>query len=186
MKDIVMLVAHPDDEVIFGWPVLARAKAIICCSSDEFNPERVWCKDRIKAFKDICGLLDIRGVCYSYNSEFYKMDARAGELLKFQDEIGRYLYEGPIFTHNRWGEYGHMDHILVHQVALASKQRILTTDMCIDAGWLNCRPAPAGEKLEDCEIDMDLYLRCKAIYDKYGCWTWSKDPISKAGLYAGD
>jgi len=49
--------AHPDDEIIFGWPVLKEAQKIIICSSDLNNPERAWCKDRKKALKDVCELL---------------------------------------------------------------------------------------------------------------------------------
>jgi len=183
MRDITMLVAHCDDEVIFGWPVLPRAKKIICCSSDANNPARAWCKDRKKALIEICDMFGIEMVCFNHNSEFYKMDARAGELIKFQNEITPHLREGLVFTHNVWGEYGHMDHILVNQIALASGMPLLTTDICIDAGWLKCAPAPQGNKIQDCDIDLDLYNRCKAVYDKYGCWTWSKAPVMKASLY---
>lgn len=182
-KNITMLISHPDDEVIFGWPVLQRARKIVCCSSDLNNLERQWCKDRKLALKEVCGMLGIELVCFDYSSEFYKIDARAGELIRLQEAISPLLSDSPVFTHNAWGEYGHMDHILVHQIARASGRKLLTTDICIDAGWLHCAQSPQGAYLGDSSIDLDLYNRCKTIYLKYGCWTWSKDPIMKVGLY---
>ncbi len=184
-KNITMLIAHPDDEVIFGWPVLQRAKRIVCCSSDLNNLERQWCKDRKLALKEICDMLGIELVCFDYNSEFYRINARAGELLQLQAQVSIQCAGSILFSHNSWGEYGHLDHILVNQIALASGNTLLTTDICMDAGWLHCTPVPQGNKVEGCEIDLDLYNRCKAIYDKYGCWTWSKEPITRCGLYAG-
>jgi hypothetical protein len=184
MKDVTMLIAHPDDEVIFGWPVLQRAKKIVCCSSDENNLERQWCKDRKLALKEICGMLGIELVCFDYNSEFYRLPTRDGSLLELQKQVVGALPDETIFTHNAWGEYGHLDHILVHQIARSSHRILFTTDMSINAGWMNIdSPINFGNKVQDCDIDLDLYNRCKAIYDKYGCWTWSKDPIMKASLY---
>lgn len=186
MRDITLLVAHPDDEVIFGWPVLQRAKRIICCSSDLNNPDRQWCKDRKKALYEIGSLLGISVDCLDYNSEFYKVDARKGELWKLsQDVLSLLQSAGSVFTHNPWGEYGHMDHILIHQVARASGKKLFYSDICVEAGWQPCIPWPSLIKeVEFCTNDISFYERCKAIYERIGCWTWSKAPIINARIYA--
>jgi len=189
-KNMVMLVAHPDDEVIFGWPVLKEAKRIICCSSDLHNPERAWCKDRLAALKEVGSLVDAEVFCLDYNSEFYRLSTRDGKLNEFVEEVLDLLrclipkYEDDIiFTHNSWGEYGNIDHILVNQIARLTDRKIITTDIAIDAGWFKVENLFLKEEISKHTIDLNFYEKCKKIYDKYGCWTWSKDPITQAKLY---
>jgi len=182
MKHLTIIVAHPDDEVIFGAAILKEAKKIVCVASDENNPARAWCKDRKKALTKIGELLGIETACLGYNSEFYRQaDPRTGGLIAIEKDLLPYIF-GNIFTHNAWGEYGHMDHILVNQIVRAHSDHILTTDICLQAGWFNVRKLPQGSLFKRVTIDPDLYVRCKAIYDKYGCWTWSKSPIVDVGV----
>lgn len=195
MKDITILAAHCDDEIIFGWPVLQKAKAVICCSSDRHNPDRVWCKDRAKALREVCDLVGAKMVCLDHNSEFYRVNARVGELTALHVQVDQELaglshlidgikhIDSLLYTHNAWGEYGHLDHILVHQIAIASGLPVITSDMCAQAGWLNVIARPPEKKICDCDNDLAFYAACKAIYMKYGCWTWSQAPITRCGLY---
>jgi hypothetical protein len=189
-KNIVMLVAHPDDEVIFGWPVLKEAKKIICCSNDIDNPDRLWCKDRIKALKEIGNLVGAEIYCLDYNSEFYRLPTRTGDLGRFVSDILALTnllvnkYEDyKLFTHNSWGEYGNLDHILVNQIAQSSGKDFITTGVAIDAAWFKVNNLYRVKESSEHNIDLEFYNRCKSIYDKYGCWTWSKDPIEKIKLY---
>jgi LmbE family N-acetylglucosaminyl deacetylase len=186
MKDLTILIAHPDDEVIFGWPVLKHAKTIVCCSSDLNNPTRQWCRDRKKALQEVGAMTGAEVKCLDYDSEFYRADARRGDLARLaQDVLGLLPASGPIFTHNPWGEYGHMDHILVHQIARAAERPIMFSDMQLEAGWLpRALWMPRGPAAMMCEIDPEFYRRCKEIYDRYGCWTWSNPPIMSARVYA--
>lgn len=185
MRDLTILIAHPDDEVIFGWPVLKEASVIVCCSSDLNNPKREWCKDRKKALQEIGKITGAEVICLDYDSEFYRVDARDGSLKKLADQVLALLPKNKkIFTHNPWGEYGHMDHILVHQIARAGGKRLIYSDMCIGAAWLPCTPWPSSKSPERfCVNDISFYEKCKAVYDRYGCWTWSKNPIMTARLY---
>jgi hypothetical protein len=186
MPDITLLIAHPDDEVIFMWPFLQLAVRIVCCSSDANNPERAWCKYRKNALYEIASLIGAEVVCLDYDSEFYRVDARNGDLWKMSREVLSLLQSADcVFTHNPWGEYGHLDHILVHQIARASGKKLIYSDMCVEAGWLPCTPWPSSRVPERfCVNDFSFYEKCKAIYERYGCWTWSKEPISTARIYA--
>jgi hypothetical protein len=186
MRDITILIAHPDDEVIFGWPVLKEAKRIICCSSDLNNATRQWCKDRKKALQEIGAMTGAEIKCLDYDSEFYRVDARHGDLTQLAVNVLSLLQSAEfVYTHNPWGEYGHLDHILVHQIARASGKKLFYSDMCLDANWLPCTPWPLLQQPEKfCVNDISFYESCKRVYGKYGCWTWSKDPIINARLYA--
>jgi hypothetical protein len=180
-RHITMLIAHPDDEVIFGFPVLQNAKKIICCSSDLNNPERQWCRNRKLALEEIGQKVGAEVICLDYNSEFYRLPTRNGSLMRLANDILSLLEpEEVLFTHNPWGEYGHLDHVLVHQVASLSGKRLLFSDISLEAGWI-----PSGKRLSLAKVvglfhnDLLFYNECKAIYDHFGCWTWSKPPIKE-------
>jgi hypothetical protein len=186
MNNNVLLIAHPDDEIIFLWWALKDAKRIVCCSSDLNNPARAWCKDRKKAFYEVASLLGVQAHCLDYDSEFYRVDARKGDLWKLSREVLELLKPAAcVYTHNPWGEYGHLDHILVHQIARASGKKLIYSDMCVEAGWLPCTPwSSLPLPVRFCTNDISFYERYKAIYEKYGCWTWSQPPIMSARIYA--
>ena len=179
-----IIMAHPDDEVIFGAAVLKDADRIVCVASDENNTARAWCKDRKKALQEIGKMLGIETICFDYNSEFYRqIEPRSGGLIELEKKLLPYLSD-TVFTHNAWGEYGHIDHILVNQIVNAHCRYVMTTDACLFAEWFNVKKLHQGSRKET--IDMDLYNRCKAIYDKYGCWTWSKEPIKEVRIHVAD
>jgi len=189
-NNITYLVAHPDDEVIFGFPVLAKAKRIICCSNDSNNPLRAWCKNRIFALQEVGKLIGAEIVCFDYDSEFYRMNTRNGDLGKMVEQVVKCVidllpsYEDSVlFTHNSWGEYGHIDHILTNHIAKLTHRRILTTDIAIDAGWFKVENNYKGEPIMKVQNDLELYNKCKAIYEKWNAWTWSKQPIPYCNLY---
>lgn len=185
-KDLTILIAHPDDEVIFFWPLLKQAKKIICCSTDQNNPERQFCARRIEALMRVCGIIGAELKYLSYNSEFYRLPTRNGDLSRFVDEVYTLIInEKLILTHNSWGEYGHLDHILVGEIARMSRATVITTDIGIDANWFKVRPGQQrrGPIAEACLNDLEFYNKLKEEYDQIGCWTWSKDPVIQANLY---
>src|SRR5277367_2819350 len=105
MKDVTLLIAHPDDEALFCWPVLDRVKRIVCASSDRFNAERQWCRERGDCLRDVGKLLGAEIVCLDHSSEFYRLPTRTGELkLLAQTLMDQLRGEEIIFTHNAWGE----------------------------------------------------------------------------------
>ncbi len=184
-KNITLLVSHPDDEIIFGWPVLKRAKRIVCIASDRFNAARAWCRERSQCLKDVGRLVGAEAVCLDYDSEFYHLPHRPAQRLK---EMAREVHlalgtADLIYTHNPWGEYGHMDHILTHYLAHVTGARILCSDMAHEVDWLPVKRWSFGPRIEDCTLNRWLYDECKRIYDARGCWTWSEPPIEQCGLY---
>lgn len=182
--NITMLIAHPDDEVIFGFGILPYTKKIICCSNDISNLSHPRWKNRHLAIKEIGKLLNIEIICLDYNSNFYLQQPK--ELTKFINNIKSFIHEEQtLFTHNFWGEYGHPDHILIHNIAKENKKELLVSDIWIKTRHIKFIPFDKPTLTDYLEVtnDLSLYKKCKSIYNKYHCWTWNHSPIKKANLY---
>lgn len=192
MKDITLLIAHPDDEALFAWPVLGRVKRIVCASNDSENPERTWCKERGMCLEEVGELLGADVIQLPYNSEFYRLPTRDGQLKRLAETLLRHLSDAEIvFTHNSWGEYGNIDHILMHQIARVwqaeTRRELLVSDIATEINWLPVRSWDQREAAYNPsrhEIDRPLFDRIKGIYDKRGCWTWAWEPVERAKVYS--
>ena len=135
-ENFTIVLAHPDDEVLFTSSILKKAKKIIICfgeSADEQNISRArnilysiyplrniiflkikesprWAKMSYLPFLNPSeteyGIN--KGSCseYKYKENFYKIYATLESKLK---------NEKIVITHNPWGEYGHPEHIQVHR-----------------------------------------------------------------------
>lgn len=197
-----MILAHPDDEVLFGWPIFqdpSVSKELLMIVSDENNQERKWASERKKVLLDICRTYDVPVTCWNYDSSFYsKLNARNGELKAFYEKVGRELeirkYDY-VFTHNYHGEYGHLDHRLIFDTVFKySKKPLLITDIIQRNVWdpfTNITEREKRlfyrEKIQDCRLDEKMYSFCKEYYENnpYGqnCWTWKEPVVKSCGLY---
>ena len=197
-KKIVMVVAHPDDEVIFGWPILQIPDVkihVICCSSDRNNPARAEFFRRREALKHLMDDLGHTFQCFNYDSEFYRMPTRGEELSNVLSLLMNTITKTEcdfVYSHNPLGEYGHIDHILIHQLVASCCSKMLTTDIFLRSNWV-----PYGSfsevfkrcyfrdenKVGTYQNDLQQYERCKQTYLSYQAWTWSKPPVQKASLY---
>jgi len=202
---VLMLLAHPDDEIIFGYPILQDPnieKEILCVADDRNNTVRQeWCGRR-DALKEVGAMLDIEVSTMGYNSCFAS-ELRHRALANGMDDSGPVFHARLaqevanrecdfIFTHNPDGEYGHIDHLFMFHAALHLPKPLLITDMFIDANWMpkdavgqrhqigTLLQGSSGEALQ--HVDKELYGRCEAIYRKHKCWTWSKPPIETCHL----
>lgn len=118
-KRIAVVVAHPDDEVLWFGGLLdwARDNAeyqylcgvdepvdVICCSIPETEPERA-----IK-FQEACRYLECRYKLLPF------IEVRGGHLVGLE-HLSLVGYD-VVFTHNAAGEYGHVHHIDVHEAVM--------------------------------------------------------------------
>jgi LmbE family N-acetylglucosaminyl deacetylase len=124
-KEILIIVAHPDDETIWMGGTLLRSnmkKTIIClCRKND--------KDRAPKFRKACKILNAEGHISNlddFEKGYYKK-------LSTQDIINRILeitknkkYDY-LFTHNKNGEYGHIRHKEIHNavVEMLNKKLLL-------------------------------------------------------------
>jgi len=202
-----MVLAHPDDEVIFGWPILQDAryeKYLLVCSTDELNTSRKHGSSRFFAVSDLCRHLGIKIFLYNYDSEFYRLETRRGSLKRFITCIGNRIQDivksggiDFVFTHNPYGEYGNLDHKLVQHICMAySSAPLLYTDIVQEVNWSPIHDIQSGYKrayysknnklAEDkvsCVLDTVFYDGCKKFYTDRKAWTWSYPPIKYCKLF---
>lgn len=185
-----IIIAHPDDEIIFGFPVIKKVKRIICCVSDgnrDLPKCRSWHRSwmyREAALLEVGTLLGVEIINLNYNSMFHTMSKE--EINKLSGTIKILIQDEEIvYTHNAWGEYGHPDHILVHDIIKKSGKKILTSDIMLDSTFTGFEKysIPEPKKYNTIINDIDLYLKCMNIYRKYKCWTWGNDIIKTTKIY---
>lgn len=195
-KNLLMVMAHPDDEVIFGWPILQNQKikkSILICSSDLNNPDRQWCSHRKFAFAKLCDSLEIPYDCLDYNSEFYRLETRNGSLSRMIDgvleRINKFEFD-IIYTHNAWGEYGHLDHQLIHNIVASVGVPTVVSDIYVQSNWVPYKHIPAiferlycRNLIEQCVNNLVFYNNCHSFYSDVGAWTWCYEPVESCCLY---
>ena len=105
----IMIVAHPDDEAIFGGYNLLTEKnwLVIYCTNDT---------KRIDMIKDISKKWEFNAIVLSNADspiQQYKFDK---EVFSFLHNIITQKKWNMLVTHNRVGEYNHIQHILIHKM----------------------------------------------------------------------
>jgi len=207
--------AHPDDEVIFGWPIFFDEnieKTLLICSTDRKNPERQWCAHRVNVLANICQEENVPLYAIDNNSSFYKTptrrptgvpqtiegDAKA-PFRSMSENIVKVVHELEkshdfIFTHNPYGEYGHIDHILLFDLMVKhANLPICFTDIIQLSNWAGnetkkCKNSNAwkvyyNNKISEHKMNMEKYKKYEEVYKKYNCWTWDRETISECNLY---
>ena len=146
----VLIVAHPDDEVIWFAPekfdkIIIVFEVFGDGRSSDGRREAL----REHPLRDRITRLGLQ------ESNFWRDSAKAESHSKNYESLCGYLktvlMPGPddeVTTHGPMGEYQHADHLLVHKACMAS---------------LNC---PVNGK------DPVLYRAIRRVYEKHGCWTW--------------
>ena len=144
-RDVLIVVAHPDDEVLWLAPLLPRATHVLAAYSvASLDPALTQGRERVRenfpfntfqflglkqaevyAQSDFLSRVPVEhGVnlmrsCPQDRAEHYRSNYQA--LIAAVDS-----YLGPhtdIYTHNPWGEYGHEEHIQVNHAMIALAQR---------------------------------------------------------------
>jgi LmbE family N-acetylglucosaminyl deacetylase len=205
-KKILGIFCHPDDEVLFGWPIFQSEEykkyLIILCDDSTRNRQ-----NRLPALKGVCKSENINLVeCLSEDNNFYALPTRRAVnlLTNSVDRINRTISKfvdvikpDYIFTHNPVGEYGHGSHRLCFELVSQHPlvKNILFTDICQKSNHRSSDRIPlsvinayyrerfAISSYFENKLDINFYNRCKAIYDKYNAWTWNHEPVTNCNLY---
>ena len=198
---VLFNIAHADDEILWMYPYFQDPnieKHVLLCSTDFTNPNRQWCKNRKLVLQRICDEMGAKLTCLDYYSSFYNTPSRPGYLKNTVDDICNTLKNlendfNPdyVFTHNPYGEYGHLDHKLLFNTTIqVCNSPIVITDIKINSNW------PVYENNSDSinrifykkpigkyQLDEKKFLYWKSLYEQAGVWTWKRDISYECSLY---
>ena len=202
---VLCVFAHPDDEVLFGFPVLQEKSLdrhlIILTSGHERHGDKP-----IKALKEICSneginFYEVAGL----SNQFYRLPYRYDDFVlsnaakMVNDIVDKAIAEirpDFIMTHNPMGEYGHGDHKLCFELIATNPnvKNLIITDTALKDIHISYDKVPKVYQQNyyrkenyymTSQIDMDFFNRCLEVYKKHGVWTGRQDTpyITKANLY---
>lgn len=203
MKKILVVAAHPDDEVIFLWPATflsAEAKVtVVCCSDDRDNSARPVSERRAEAFKEVADALKFTPILTGGNSEFSRLPHRPENLLsqwwsRARSFIANAADEADVvYTHNPHGEYGHTDHRLLHQLVLGAVNKpVMFTDIRQQINWpveVDASGAYARTYFRSAFRSVmtasgdEMLQNAEAIYRRHNAWTWSEPVVRECYVY---
>jgi LmbE family N-acetylglucosaminyl deacetylase len=200
---VLMVFAHPDDEIIFGWPIFQDPtieKELIICTSDYNNPARQQYAHRKFLLDEVCKKYNVPLTCFDYPSEFYKLETRGTTLEDCQNTIVDCVNSKKdnydfVFTHNPMGEYGMIDHKMVWELMYSRVDKpLLITDLLqYETHWPSFHEIPKRiwndfyqNKIGDYDLDVGIYTDCYNIYNNGNAWTYWRTPETeekKCSLY---
>jgi len=197
---MAVVVAHPDDEILWLSSVVASADRIVFCFGDPFEkPKMSAARRQAVAALPLTRLVDLKmpesGAGFSVNWA----DPRptfAGIEITAAAACARYEANYPklvealrsalagcrdVYTHNPWGEYGHAEHIQVYR-AVAALQAELGYTIWF-SNYVSARSWPLARQYggQPCwaqrrmvRPDLATARRLMRVYRRHGAWTWTR------------
>lgn len=116
--DKVMIVAHPDDEMLWGGMHLIQDDYLVVCLTNANT--RAYGKTRMKEFKKVMEQTGDVGLMlnypdYSKTGGIDDWTSCAGNIQKDLNTLLKYKDWKEVVTHNKQGEYGHKHHKKTHR-----------------------------------------------------------------------
>ncbi|WP_233209283.1 PIG-L family deacetylase [Mycobacterium sp. ENV421] len=195
-----MVVAHPDDEILWFSSILEQCKRVVVCFGPSATSKESWDHGRARLIETYplakVKFLNVRQ-SGGFDDADWKhpeesdsglrlrgpagtaYDCNAEELLRL---LTSELAQGSVvFTHNPWGEYGHVEHVQVFRV-LARLQKQIGLELFVDSYVSNrsanlmtkCLYLVDGSPITR-ETDKTLARKLKALYVDNSCWTYDDD-----------
>ncbi len=125
-KKVLVIVAHPDDEILWMGGNLLRNKKN--WNTTIISLTRRSDHDRYPKFKRVIKTLGVKGFIYDLDDENHQFHLKPQEIIKtITPHIKNKKYD-MLFTHNKNGEYNHPRHIDVHNaITFALKNNLIKT-----------------------------------------------------------
>jgi LmbE family N-acetylglucosaminyl deacetylase len=200
IENVVIVVAHPDDEILWFSSILEQCKRVLVCYGPSATSRESWDAGRAKLM-DSYPLTKVRFLKLRQAGGFdaanwnnpkeadsgLQIRGRTGAAYERNaEELLRILkaeleHEPLVFTHNPWGEYGHEEHVQVFRVLTRLKDT-LGFDLFVNSYVSNRSVKLMSRRMhllaDDSltrETDRALARRLKDIYSENNCWTWAPD-----------
>ena len=195
-----VVVAHPDDEVLWLSGLVAPADRVVFCFGDPFErPKIAAARQRAIAALPLPSLVDLKlpetGARFSADWARPRLTPAGIEIM---DAAARARYEASypmmvealrpvlagystVYTHNPWGEYGHTEHIQVHRAVAALQAELGYTiwfsNYVSARSWALAREIgrqPCWTERRSIAPDLATARRFTRVYRRHGAWTWSR------------
>lgn len=194
-KKKILIVAHPDDELIFFSSILQTVDKIVVCFGKSFEDNNITNGRKIlqKSYplKNVEWLnLDESDTYLSsnWNKPFPTVEGLKVNRNKFRYQNLYYelcdIFKSKlepydiIYTHNPWGEYGHEEHISVFNSVQKSingnNKKLFVSCYASDRSeklYLQKKHFLNGEIQKE-TVPKKLCLEIKNLYVRCNCWTW--------------
>lgn len=194
-KNCVVVMAHPDDEILWASSLLNGARKIVLCYGD--SPASVAVSEGRRALLADFPLPSVVSLGITEPNAFQTADWQRAEENEHGILCGRntkayaqsfeavmaalegHLQEGDIVvTHNPWGEYGHEEHVQVFRAVSRLKRqkgfRLFVTGYVSDRvlHFMERNMPRLGPTSALLPTDKDLGARLKRLYQAHRSWTW--------------
>jgi hypothetical protein len=201
LRDAALVVAHPDDELLWFASILERvSRVVVCFPETPWDPDTTAGRERVRNRYPVpleyLPLAELRS--FSKADWSAPVESAAGlELPRADPTLAKAYLERAaaletalrerlagartLFTHNPWGEYGHEDHVQVHRVTGRLAEETGAA-VWVD-GCASTRSLPLLERYLSgfgapyCRepVDRERAQELAQIYREEGVWTWFDD-----------
>lgn len=152
----LMVVAHPDDEVIFGYRQLKNPELFVLCVTNGQN------EVRRKEFNSVMDKFGLEGMMWQYPDVWDGSFPEEEVTHRIKELLGR-DYDN-IITHNAMGDYGHSQHTALHWII----RQIKPKNMYVFDNHYMAAPLQFDELRDKMDILKTMY---KSQYD-LGTYDW--------------
>lgn len=170
-----LIVAHPDDEILWFNPFVFDLIIIVFCDRDDkkgMGDARKQAVNKLPYSKKILMLNLTEPGTWKNSDRVIEYKTAEIALINQLNEIKNVYPISSIFTHNHEGEYGHLDHILVHQCVkktFLNHCQIWAPNIFIKNE--NTKKYFGSEYTEKNSLLKFFLLR--NVYVRCGAWTWN-------------
>jgi hypothetical protein len=200
-QDSLLIVAHPDDEVLWFSSILDKVDHIIICFLER-KSKPAWSEGRKLALlnyplKNLSCLEIDESVVFNDNNWHNPVNTNYGLRIKDKNKPEQQYIQNfheikqklkpilqnysNVITHNPWGEYGNEEHIQIYRV-LNELQHMNNYNL-----WFNNYCSNKSLKIVlnymymfnfdsvTFKTNKKLSKNIQKLYQKYECWTWYAD-----------
>jgi len=199
-QNAILVVAHPDDEILWFSSILDQCKRVLVCFGPSATSKQSWDSGRATVMETY-PLTKVEFLKVRQSDAFdaanwnrpteadsglqlrrqtrLRYERNAEELLRLLEP--RLKRESLVITHNPWGEYGHAEHVQVFRVLSKLRERlgfeiVVTGYVSNRSALLMSRHLHAfeGDPIL-LKTDTTLAHTLKTLYVENDCWTWTAD-----------